>query len=75
MSMVRRLAGHLRPAFFEEAVCKIASAVAPSQGYFPEHTFNSARIATRPQNTPWGTREFRILDPDGNTLVISQEIS
>lgn len=30
-------------------------------------------LATEPATMPWGTRSFRIQDPDGFTLVISSE--
>ena len=50
----------------------LISDVEPSHGYFPAHTFGEARIVARPQTMPWGTREFRIIDPDGHTWVITQ---
>jgi len=59
-------------AFFDDAAHKLEVAVAPSHGYFPAHTFGEARIVARPQTMPWGTREFRIVDPDGHTWVITQ---
>lgn len=59
-------------AFFDDAARKLEVAVAPSHGYFPAHTFGEARIVTRPQTMPWGTRECRIIDPDGHTWVITQ---
>ena len=55
-----------------DAAHKLEVAVAPSHGYFPAHTFGEARIVTRPQTMPWGTRECRIIDPDGHTWVITQ---
>ncbi|KAL4401698.1 hypothetical protein ACI68E_001343 [Malassezia pachydermatis] len=60
-------------AFFTEAALKLQKAMAAQQGYFPEHNYHEARILDRPQNTPWGTREFRLVDPDGNTLIISAD--
>ncbi|WFC97892.1 hypothetical protein MYAM1_000614 [Malassezia yamatoensis] len=41
--------------------------------YFPSENFGQARILSKPQNTAWGTREFRIVDPDENQLVICEE--
>lgn len=59
-------------AFFDGAAHQLEAAVSPSHGYFPAHTFGEARIVARPQTMPWGTREFRIVDPDGHTWVITQ---
>ncbi|WFD41980.1 hypothetical protein MPSI1_000619 [Malassezia psittaci] len=41
--------------------------------YFPRENFGQARLVSKPQNTAWGTREFRIVDPDENELVICEE--
>lgn len=41
--------------------------------YFPPENFGQARIESRPKNTTWGTREFKVIDPDENVLVMCQE--
>lgn len=43
------------------------------QDYFPRDNVGQARIETRPQTTPWGTREFRVIDPDEHILTVCEE--
>jgi RNA polymerase sigma factor (sigma-70 family) len=38
-----------------------------------EYRARGARILSAPQDTPWGLREMRVEDPDGNVLRISSE--
>lgn len=58
-------------AFFNEVTTNMESATRLN-GYFPEHHFGSARIASRPQTTAWKTREFSVIDMDGNALIITE---
>jgi len=59
-------------ACFRDAAAQLVATSTVQEGYFPEHDFAQARILTRPQLLPDGTREFRVRDPDGHTLVLSE---
>ncbi|WFD07851.1 hypothetical protein MVES1_003218 [Malassezia vespertilionis] len=56
-------------AMFLEAAEKLYLCSMVMNGYFPLENFGAARIASRPQNTLRGTREFTVVDPDENVLV------
>ena len=43
--------------------------------YFPEVAFHKARVISKPQNKPWGTREMHMLDPDGNKIVFFHDLA
>jgi uncharacterized glyoxalase superfamily protein PhnB len=40
---------------------------------FSEFTSRRVSIANPPANTPWGTREMLLIDPDGNRLRFASE--
>jgi len=61
-------------ALFDEVAARLYRAVRVHEGYFPEHYYWLARVTNKPQNTPWDTREFGVVDPDGNTLVFFQDM-
>jgi uncharacterized glyoxalase superfamily protein PhnB len=41
---------------------------------FVEFTSRNVKATQAPQNTPWGTREFVLTDPDGNRLRFASEL-
>ncbi len=52
-----------------------AKRTAPTEDdYFPAFPFGQARLESRPTNTAFGTREFRVHDADGNLLVFFQDM-
>lgn len=60
-------------ALFLEVASKLRQYSLIMHGYFPAENFGQARIECRPHNTPRSTREFRIVDPDENVLVVCEE--
>lgn len=58
-------------ACFRDAAALLLHTATVQEGYFPEYDFAEAKILTRPQLLPDGSREFRVRDPDGHTLVLS----
>jgi len=40
--------------------------------FYREITERGIRVAERPQDTPWGTREMSVIDPDGNRLRFAE---
>ncbi|WFD29523.1 hypothetical protein MSPP1_000534 [Malassezia sp. CBS 17886] len=58
---------------FAEVAKRMATATTAQHGYFPEADYAAARIASKPHNTAWGTREFEVADPDGNMLVFCED--
>ena len=70
MLTVRR---YSHPALFQEIAAKLVQYSLTMCDYFPPENFGQARIESRPKNTTWGTREFKVIDPDENVLVMCQE--
>ena len=70
MPTVRRSS---HPALFQEIAAKLVQSSLTMCDYFPPENFGQARIESRPKNTTWGTREFKVIDPDENVLVMCQE--
>jgi hypothetical protein len=42
--------------------------------YHAEIASRGARVSVAPDNTPYGTREFAIMTPDGLRIVFGQDI-
>ena len=60
---------------FDEIYTRAKIKTDPSEeDYFPSFPFGKARIAGRPMNTPFGTREIRVYDPDANLLVFFEDV-
>lgn len=57
---------------FRDAAAQLLGAATVQEGYFPEYDFARAQILTCPQLLPDGTCEFRVRDPDGHLLVLSE---
>lgn len=48
-------------------------AVPDAEGCYEEFASRGIAAVGKPQNTPWGSREFRLKDPDGNQLRFASE--
>lgn len=59
---------------FDEVYAKCRKTDPVEESYFPPLPFGKARLLDRPQNTPFGTREMRVNDPDANLLIFFQEM-
>lgn len=59
---------------FDEVYTKCRKTDPVEHSYFPMLPFGQARMLDRPQNTPFGTREIRVHDPDANMLIFFQEL-
>ncbi|KAI3625619.1 hypothetical protein CBS9595_000980 [Malassezia furfur] len=64
---------HNADALFDEIAAKLQHYSLTMRDYFPLENFLQARIEEKPHNTAWGTREFRVVDPDENVLVFCEE--
>lgn len=49
--------------------------VADVDAWYRELTTSAVHVPAPPADQPWGNRDFRISDPDGNQLVICTRIS
>jgi uncharacterized glyoxalase superfamily protein PhnB len=49
--------------------------VADAQACFSQFAAKGVVATNAPSNTPWGTREFVLTDPDGNRLRFASDIS
>ncbi|CAO1618094.1 unnamed protein product [Sympodiomycopsis kandeliae] len=43
--------------------------------YFPPIHFGSAKIVSKPRNTPWGQREMTTVDDAGNSIIFFQVLA
>jgi uncharacterized glyoxalase superfamily protein PhnB len=46
--------------------------VADADALHAELTARGAKVEAAPVSRPWGLREFRVSDPEGNTLTLGQ---
>lgn len=46
--------------------------VADADGLHAELTAKGANVEAAPVSRPWGLREFRVFDPEGNILTLGQ---
>ncbi|PWZ03054.1 hypothetical protein BCV70DRAFT_209495 [Testicularia cyperi] len=59
---------------FNEIVAKQQQFRPSGAEYFPEVFLGKAKVLSKPQNKPWGTRELHILDPDANKIIFYHEL-